>query len=137
MKAVTIGESNPRSSSKTSSSIQRTLVHMDTQGERQQDKFTRVLGNFQRVRQSRTQNTLEEEEKINKLKNREKSMRQLGSEDLVTMVQVDKEIGFFKDTTKSRTSKSCANGLFSKSFAMVPSVRNSVIRTCFTILIII
>ena len=51
MEKDTIGDGNPRSSCKTSSSIQRTLVHMDTQGERQQDKFTRVLGNFQRVRQ--------------------------------------------------------------------------------------
>ena len=68
-KKVTIGESNQRSSSKTSSSIQRTLVHMDTQRGRQQGKFTRVLNNFQRVGQSRTQIRLGE--KIDQLQDRE------------------------------------------------------------------
>ena len=67
--------------------------------------FTRVLGNFQRMGQSRTHNMLEEEEKINKLKDREKSMRQLGSEDLVTMVQVDKETWLFKFTSKEETER--------------------------------
>ena len=78
MKKITIGESNLRSSSKMCSSIQRTLVHMDTHGERQQDKFTKVLNNFQRVGKSRTKIMLEEE-KINQLQDRERSMRQLES----------------------------------------------------------
>ena len=59
MEKDTIGEGNPRSRSQTSSSIQRTLIHMDTQ----------------RVGQSRTQNMLEE--KINKLQDINISMRQL------------------------------------------------------------
>ena len=71
MEKDTIGDGNPRSSCKTSSSIQRTLVHMDTQGERQQDKFTRVLDNFQRVGQSRTQFRLKEEVTIDHLQDRE------------------------------------------------------------------
>ena len=52
------------------SSTQRMLVHMDTQGERMQDKITRVQDNFQRVGQSRTQIMLEEE-KINQLQDRD------------------------------------------------------------------
>ena len=74
-------QGNPMSSSQMSFSIQRMLVHMDTMGERQQDKFTRVQENFERVGQCRTQNMLEEEEKIHQLQDREKAIRKLGLED--------------------------------------------------------
>ena len=75
-----INQGNPRSSSQMSfsiqlvqnvSSMQRMLAHVATQWERQQNEFTRVLDNFQRVGQSRTQTMLEEEEKINQLQDRE------------------------------------------------------------------
>ena len=91
MEKDTIGEGNPRSRSQTSSSIQRTLIHMDTQ----------------RVGQSRTQNMLEE--KLNKLKDINISMRQLS----------------IKRSKSSTTSKSCANGPFSRSDANGPFSRSS------------
>ena len=64
-----------------------------------QDEFPRVLNNFQRVGKSRTKIMLEEE-KIYQLQDRERSMRQLESEDLASMVQVDKETGLSKFTSK-------------------------------------
>ena len=54
------------------------------------------MDNFQRVGQSTIQNMLEEEQKIHQLQDREISIRQLGTEDLVTTVQMNKEIGLFE-----------------------------------------
>ena len=99
------------------SSTQRMLVHMDTQGERMQDKITRVQDNFQRVGQSRTQIMLEEEEKevINQLQDRKRYMGQIESEDLANHS--------IKRSMSSTTSESCANGLFNKSSANDPFSR--------------